>query len=100
MVRTRPGDGLHSRNSILFEDGRIRAEEKRSSRLGKLGMAGHRKVFIIVKWIIHHSSDCLLIRVRRCGSETENELYFRSDMPCEPRVTSTALHPRLGMHQR
>lgn len=94
VVRIRPGDRLHSRNSILFEGGGTCAGEKRGSRLG------NGKVFVIVKWIIHHSSDCLFIRTRRCGSETGNGLYFRSHMPCEPWVTSMALHPRLGTHRR
>jgi len=53
-------DGLHSGNSILDEGGRVFAEKKHGGRPRKLRMARHRKVLIILEWIIHQSNDGLL----------------------------------------
>jgi len=53
VVRACARDGLHGGNSILDEGGRIFPEQEYRSRPRKLRMARHRKVFIIVKWVIH-----------------------------------------------
>jgi len=80
VVRTCARDGLHGGNSILDEGGRAFTEKKHCGRPRKLRVARHRKVFIIVEWIIHQSNDGLLkggnphmCAYQKTGSTSGNE---------------------------
>ena len=80
VVRACARDGLHRGDSILDNGGRVFTEEEHGRRSRKLRMARHRKVFIIVQWIIHQSNDGLLkgddphiCVYQKTGSTSDNE---------------------------
>ena len=80
VVRACARDGLHGGNSILDEGGGVFTEKKHGGGPRKLRVARHRKVFIIVEWIIHQSNDGLLkggdphmCGYQKTGSTSDNE---------------------------
>ena len=80
VVRACARDGLHGGNSVPDEGRRVIPEKKHSGSPRKLRMARHRKVFIIVEWIIHQPNDGLLkggdphiCAHQKTGSTSDNE---------------------------